>query len=150
MGMGLRLGLGLGSKGPSGPSYGPELITNGNFGTDTTGWTSAGSATLSATGGRIRVTNGAADFGYAHQQVASEIGATYRVIISQFDGTCTSQTRVGTFVPSNEYGGFVDGTQVRDFTLVSTATTLAITLQNTTSTAGHYSEYDTISVRKVL
>jgi len=37
--IGLGLGLGLtGQNGPSGPSYGPELISNGDFSAGGTGW----------------------------------------------------------------------------------------------------------------
>lgn len=56
---------------------GTELVTNGTFDTDTTGWTAANSATLSATGSELTITNAGATYGYAYQALTTVIGAKY-------------------------------------------------------------------------
>lgn len=79
---GLGLRLGLSSRGPSGPSYGPELITNGDFSAGGTGW---------ITGGGWTISGGQAVGATATDQVAQipvfTVGQTYRVT---FDYTMSS------------------------------------------------------------
>jgi len=54
---------------------GPELVTNGTFDTDTSGW-SAQNATLSQTSGQMRIVD-AGDYSAAYQAITTEIGKTY-------------------------------------------------------------------------
>lgn len=64
-------------------SFGPELITNGTFDTDTTGW-NATDANLSVVSNRLNVD--ATDVnGYATQVVALEANVLYRLSVDYFD-----------------------------------------------------------------
>lgn len=66
-----------------------ELVSNGTFDTDTTGW-GALNVTLSVVGGRMRVTNTGTGNGIAYQALVTEVGATYRVVGDMVLGTSTN------------------------------------------------------------
>lgn len=56
---------------------GSELVTNGTFDTDTSGWTATSNASLSVVNNRLRTTSTAAGYEKAFQDIAVEIGKTY-------------------------------------------------------------------------
>lgn len=72
---------------PSGVGTGPELVTNGTFDTDTTGWTAGNGATLASVGGEFELTSTGTASPFAYQDISCIVGATYVI-------TCTG--RVGT------------------------------------------------------
>jgi hypothetical protein len=57
----------------------PELVTNGTFDADVSGWTALSSATLSVVSGALRVTNVGANFGKAEQSLRVTSGNYYKV-----------------------------------------------------------------------
>jgi hypothetical protein len=116
-----------------------ELVTNGTFDTDTTGWT-ATNATTSVISGVARVT-ATVDFGRISQSCTTVVGKTYRVTAYELDGTSVGQVLVGTSAGS---GGLGSGTAL---TFVATTTTSFVTLR--INTAGGYADFDNISVREV-
>jgi len=129
--------------------YGPELVTNGGFDTDTAGWTAASSATLSQVAGELRVTNGATSYGYAVQEVATVSGKTYEVTYKVNSGTTSGSLFIGT-----TSGGFeiynsptqTDGLYSQIFTATSSSTFIRFGLS--TNTSGYYAAFDNISVRE--
>jgi len=77
-----------------------NLVTNGTFDTDTSGWSAQNSATLSAAGAELTVTNGATAFGYASQAITTEIGRVYTFSVDVTDvsssGVGGARIRIGT------------------------------------------------------
>ena len=72
-------------------SYGTELVTNGTFDTDTTGWTAVRSSTLSSPSNNLRVTNaGGVTAGAAEQVVSTEVGKVYQISADFTYGGATS------------------------------------------------------------
>jgi hypothetical protein len=126
-----------------------ELITNGTFDADTTGWAGT-SATLSAVGGRIRVTI-TGSYGSARQSFATEIGRTYSYSVERYGGTANAHgLRFGTTSGGTEYyASSATPDVVTTGTFVATTTVAHITLYGWTTTVGAYSEYDNVSVQVV-
>ena len=59
---------------------GPELITNGTFDTDTSGWTAGAGTSIAATSGEFVVTNSiASGFGRSFQAISCVVGKHYKV-----------------------------------------------------------------------
>jgi hypothetical protein len=123
---------------------GPELVVNGTFDTDVSGWTSVNGATLAWVAGEMEVTSTLTGAG-ALQAYAAEIGTAYKVSFISPSGGGTDRTlrvNVGS-LPSNPV--------LADFTLaqgggvfVATATTHTAYARNASP---QVSTWDNISVR---
>jgi hypothetical protein len=133
------------------PNLGPEMVTNGTFVTNTTGWGAANAAVLSVVSGRMRLTGGGGTNGQARQTVTAilpVVGRSYRVSAEIYPGTSIARTlRVGTSTGGTQYGtlsttGFID--------IVATSTVLMLTCNMADTTVGNYAEYDNISVKEFL
>lgn len=135
-------------------NYGANLVTNGTFDTNTTGWSAVAGATLASVGGQLEVANGSADFGYALQAVSVVAGRSYLVSTQGRVGT-TSMMRlsIGTAAGSQNLGAisFTSSTTSTGSVFV-TATTNQIFLSaiNQTSTLGDTGYIDNVSVREYL
>jgi hypothetical protein len=132
------------------PVYGigSELVTSGD-GTSASGWTGGGSATPSATGGRLRVTNGGSSNGYAYQSFTVVAGHRYLIQYDKWHGT-TTDARVKVGISAND-GSLLDESEPGDIpnnsTVVTPAgTSLFITLM-AEGVATTYAEFDNISVK---
>lgn len=125
-----------------------ELVSNGTFDIDTTGW-GALNVTLSVVGGRMRVTNTGTGNGIAYQSLVTEVGATYRVSGDMVLGTSTnvrlSVSNTGNGTPI----AYIDGAGSKIFNFVATAATTYVRCHTTTSTAGLYDDFDNVSVTKL-
>ena len=129
---------------------GSELVTNGTFDTDVSGWTALDSAALSVNSGNLRVTNVGSNFGKASQVVPTVAGKTYVVTIDYVGGTSGSTNlRVGStlaainLVPNVQINGTVR-TWSFSFTAVSTTSYLAVVNDGVD---GNYSDVDNVSLR---
>lgn len=123
-----------------------ELITNGSFDTDASGW-SALNVTLSVVSGRLRVTNTGSGSGIAHQAIATEVGKGYVVRSDAFLGTSTN-VRVSAATAAGNTAIAYSGAGVgKAFTFTATTTTTYIRCQTMTTTAGLYDDFDNISVQ---
>jgi len=76
--LGVATNLLVGQSRPLG-LYGDELVTNGTFDTDTTGWTAGNNATLTVSNGLLNIARSDTDYPYAYQGVATVIGRKYRL-----------------------------------------------------------------------
>lgn len=130
---------------------GTELVTNGTFDTNTTGWLLAGGiGTSTSENGWLRVTNvGEATVYYSF---TTQIGARYKLNITRgaVNIPGSPQLRVGNAPAATQLlstGISVPGSYVYEFT--ATATTTYISLNNNNSTAGAWCEWDNISVQKL-
>lgn len=122
-----------------------ELVSNGTFNTDTTGWTAA-SATLSVVSGRMRVTKtDTASAGRADQSVTVVADQPYTLTGTAVAGTCPAVIRIGSTVGGSEYGTITDTTASVTFT--PTGTTVHVTCAaNEFTTSGLYADFDDISM----
>jgi hypothetical protein len=131
-----------------------ELIVNGTFDTDATGWSASSLASLSvvdsggADGNRLRVTNTGTGVSYAFQAFATVVGVGYRVKADLFQGTAGAPTL---FIGNSQGSGgitVVTGAGSRTTTFVATAITTFVSLRNNSlTTAGKYNEFDNVGVK---
>jgi len=128
---------------------GVELVVNGGFASDTTGWGSLNLAALSIVSGRLRVTNTIASFGKANQAITTIVGGRYKLLLTLYAGTSASANyRVGT-TP--------DGVNLLNVTTATTGVQVVVTFTATTTTsyvcfaggnvAGQYFEVDNVSIQ---
>jgi hypothetical protein len=117
---------------------GIELVTNGTFDTDTTGWTisDAGEGSMTVTSGQLVLSNNDTTDPpvYAYQGIVTKIGSTYRVSADIVGGTASSHAvylnTSSTF--GNVYGAIVGGvgaTPTNYVQFVATTTTTYILLR---------------------
>jgi hypothetical protein len=123
-----------------------ELVTNGTFDTDTTGWTAYNSATLSVVSGKLRTTNGAASSGGAGQAITTVIGKIYTLTV-ELTGT-NGFLHIGTSIGNTSILGrtlTLDEKVLVSF--VATSTTTWITVSNNNASLGVSKDWDNISVK---
>jgi hypothetical protein len=128
----------------------PELVTNGTFDTDTSGWTATRDATLTVDGNnRIEVISGGRLYGKASQIITAEIGKTYKIEVDVTTGTVSGGVTVGTTQDGHNLVGQTafNGHFVAFF--VATASTLYVGMQNNSATTGASAYFDNISVREI-
>ena len=139
-------------------SYGSELVTNGTFDTDTSGWTGrvATNTLISNISQALRVTaSSTAGVPWAYQSFTTEVGKVYLFSIESKGGTATGAlykigtAEYGTQNASGSLSGVVTGT------FVATSTTTFMTIEPTLSSysgseAGDYWDFDNISVKEVV
>lgn len=91
--------------------YGAELLSNGTFDANATGWTAVNSTITSShpagAGGQsddyATVTNVGSNNGYAHATVTTTADSLYRLTVYIKDGTSTCKVRVGSSIGGTEY-----------------------------------------------
>lgn len=131
---------------------GGELIVNGTFDTDTSGWTAgalsgATSSVLSLDNGQLKVTNVGATYGYAYQAIPTIIGLAYTITFGRIAGTATaSLVRFGSTAEGYDYfeGGSYNSNG-ESVSFVATSNSVYITLGNVNEN-GATSYFDNISV----
>ena len=136
------------------PEYiGSELVTNGDFATDTTGWSGVNS-TLSVVDQRLRVTNTGA-FGQARSAAQTvEVGKVYQVTAKLVDRPAVAnvpQVVVGTSSGGTQYltlNGSTGATSF-DFSGVFVATTTSVYISLLTPESTDYADWDNISVKEI-
>jgi len=137
--------------------YGDELVTNGTFDTDISGWTLGADATASVSSGIVTVTNSSYITQSLYQEFPTEIGAFYEIT-----ATALSSNLASSFVIANK-GGFTwsaSGGTRQDVISGHANTTKTITYAATTNSiritllaynnVGGYAEFDNISVKEVI
>lgn len=125
-----------------------ELITNGTFDTDATGWSATGGAGLSSVDGKLKINNDTANFGGTTQTIATAAGRAY---------VLTGQIEIGntaiTFRARNEPNSAVLATRIVNTTgayklhFVALSSTTQVQIINADGTIGDFSLADDISVR---
>jgi trimeric autotransporter adhesin len=127
---------------------GSELVTNGTFDSDISGWTAVNGSIAHDTGGdggRLKLTT-TSTFGYAYQAITLEAGKTYTATVD-IDLNTTNQAflMIGTSAGNNDIAGpyvVSDGTLSATFTATQTSNYITLK-QNSVGIAF----YDNISVR---
>ena len=124
---------------------GSELVVNGTFDTDTSGWTpiNAGDLTWQSGTARIRSTGG--NFGAFTQTVTTVIGQLYLV---EFDAVATTGAAFRFHLDGVRlYNSPATGRQFLFFTATSTSTVIECRTGSTETTA--YTEWDNITFRSL-
>lgn len=130
-----------------------ELVTNGTFPTDTSGW-NASQSSLSVVAGAMRVTvstNGLAAYG--RQSITTEVGKMYTAKATLVtDGTGAAMYfYVGTTASSNDLGYAnysAPGELTFSFVATSTTTHISVLSGAASALAGEYAEWDNISIKE--
>ena len=134
--------------------YGPEVVTNGKFGTDTAGWASgASAATSAAVSGEMQVTNVSSN-GRVVTAIPTVVGRQYEVsgvgrVISGTGGPAAS------LYLTNNFGTTIQGGNI-NYTTTDAPLGLSFTATATTSyisaitfgSVGNVSAFDNVSVRQ--
>jgi hypothetical protein len=116
---------------------GGELVTNGTFDTDITGWTDGSGGTGSIAwdaSSAISLSNPAGNTsnqGIAYQEITTIVGQEYRLTLTKSGGNSIIQ--IGTPDDTNLYYQSANNTAAQDELFVATTTTTRITLRNYTS-----------------
>ncbi|PTX02075.1 hypothetical protein, partial [Pararhodobacter aggregans] len=124
-----------------------ELVTNGTFDTDLSGWTAATPETvLTHNAGRIRVAGTAAGaYGKAAATIPTVIGKTYVLQLEGFAGTGSPYVYLGSSAGASNYAAVAPS--AGPITFVAISATTHITLYSSGALGVFYSEYDNVSVR---
>ena len=137
-----------------GDLLGVELVTNGTFDADTSGWQSASDGKLNATGGNLVVTGNAGDVAYASAYpMTLEIGKQYILYVDVISFTQSADIRLGKVVTATDYAHISEaevtaGTTYTISFTVTTTSTVWITLYGFGD--GGSASFDNVSVKEVL
>jgi hypothetical protein len=130
----------------------PELVTNGTFDVDTSGWSEGPGSSLNVVGGALRVSNTGTSYGYGYQAIPTEIGKTY---VIKFDvvtdnSTGTQNVRVGTS-PASSVNAQIDGKSPGSYSgsFIATSATTYISLLTSSQLTDEYVDFNNISVKEI-
>jgi len=128
-----------------------DLVTNGVFDSDVSGWTQTACTATSEAGGpsgnAVKVTNNSAAAGHISQQITVKEGHAYLIEVYHKNGDTTGYIKVGTAVDD---GSLVNTTidasdwALHRFYVVATGTTLYITLGVGSSVDTEYTNFDEV------
>jgi len=125
-----------------------ELVTNGTFTTDTSGWTATNATFVAAAGSAVLTNSGAAN-GYAYQTITTVIGKTYTLGISLTLGTATTpRLLVGNSADTSTLG-LISMTSTGNYgvNFTAIATTTYVTVETNSTTISQTATFDNISVK---
>ena len=128
-----------------------NLITNGDFTSNTNNWSIGGGnwATLSVVNGRLRITNANNQNGFAYQQITVVAGQTYILMADCYKGTngrlSLQVTSVGGSMSVSRNPITTDGKYMLQFT--PDTNTAQINVGQGLTGNGNYTEVDNVSVR---
>ena len=129
-----------------------QLVTNSEFGSDTSGWTAASGATISVSGGQFTVVSPAASWAGAYQAITTVVGKRYILrfeLVSSNNWGGVGISNVGgvsahRVVDSNWSGGPSAGWRSVEWT--ATQTTYYVTIHNLNTTNTTTTVLDNITV----
>jgi len=138
---------------------GDELIENGTYDSDTSGWIASDGATLTVVEGKLRITS-SSSYKYAYQSFPTEVGAKYLFSVTGTKGTSPNYDAYfgtginGATVLNPGAKGAADSqgdSVIITDTFTATATTTFITLRsrNEGSIANAFTDFDDVSVKQV-
>ena len=126
-------------------SYGPELVTNGTFDTDTTGWSVFAGDFAAVSGQGVLTYTGAS--ATVSQQVDVTAGKVYRVTGQLVSATsATPRLKVGSSAGATDYGQLQAVGEI-DLTIVATTSVISLYVQ---TLASGNTAVDNVSVKEVL
>ncbi|WP_304192990.1 hypothetical protein [Lentibacter algarum] len=133
---------------------GEELVTNGTFDSDVSGW-SATNATLSVLSQALAITRTAASY-HADQTITVDVGNVYRVTATRLSSspyTGSTTLRIGSSLDGSQYGDIIFESATEDtalsLTFTANTTTTYLQLGRGMGTDGDVAYYDNISVKEI-
>lgn len=140
-----------GRQGAPAPVDAPELIINGTFDTDVSGWTAANFASLTQVSGRCRVAHTSSANPYARQEVKLEVGKTYRFKAQTFANGLANVVRVGTTPGSGNVLNLHAATdQNVDTTFTAAAEVHYVSILNFTAVGSGSIDVDNVSLKAAV
>lgn len=133
------------------PMLGSNLVTNGTFDTDTTGWTASASAQLSLSSGYMRVANNGAANQYAQQLIPALSTSKYyfaTCLCKGDDGTGKGRFMIGSSVKQRD-GAVSSSPQVLQVVGAPNAGAIYLFCLSATTT-GVYAEFDNVTAQEIL
>jgi len=137
-----------------------NLVSNGTFDSNTTGWTSSGSSLSTAAGGSssttgLQITNSGAASGSAYADITTRVGRMYLLTLKGKLGTSDGYAvKIGTTGNSGSIftsPTLTDATLTeRKFAFVASTTTTRLTLVNTSTDSGETVLFDDVVVEELL
>jgi len=137
-----------------------NVVSNGTFNTNTTGWTATGATLSAAAGGSssttgLQIANSGAASGSAYQDLTTVVGRVYKVSLKGMVGTASGfQVKAGTTADDDANmlsAVFTDATLAsKEFVFIATATTTRLTLVNASSASGQTVLFDDVVCEELL
>jgi hypothetical protein len=129
---------------------GTELVTNGDFASDISGWTAGNSASLSLVSNTIKVEHNGTNNPHAYRSITTVIGDSYTVSFDGTNVTAGENFRVVSGSSATSASPASDSQTVvgsYSYTFVATSTTTIVKLQALVNAAGEFANFDNVSVR---
>jgi hypothetical protein len=126
---------------------GPELVVNGTFDANVSGWTPLGSSIVTWDAGRLRLEVNSGNI--ASQPVTTVPGRWYRVDWNGTSGTGIPRLLMGTAVPNGNLLAPQDGAGVKSAVFLATSTVAHVQIATSVNTSGLTAFFDNISVREL-
>jgi len=134
-----------------GLAIGGELVTNGDFPVNTTGWTSVNTPTLTVGANGVTIQNNGATSGILYQALTCVAGRSYRATVNiTYGGTGFARFEPSTVIPASVGGNIVNASASGQYSFVfnASATTMYIVVGNRNDNNASHT-YDNISVREI-
>lgn len=133
-------------------ALGNNLVTNGTFTTDTSGWTAGNSAVLSVDTNRLKLVGSTADYPFAYQAVQTVVGRSYSVSADYTHVDGSGRLFIGTSLGQNNLyiGPYTPATGKLTGTFTATTTTTYIHLFNYTQLDNSIAYFDNVIVTEVV
>ena len=124
-----------------------ELVTNGTFDVDTTGWSAPTSAAIEVDAGRLKVTSNSGNWEYALQTLPVVVGRAYRVCVTGENGNVAPFLYLGSTTGGFDYAyqSLPSGVE-RQSHIVARTNLLSIRLNPYAASAGDYAFFNNVSV----
>ena len=128
----------------------PELVTNGTFDTDTSGWSGI-NATLSTSSGELVVTSNVAGTCYAQQDIAVTSGSSYLVSVDHKINGISQDLFLGSSTGlADLHNGPTQGSDTTEVVLVTaTSSVLSVTLRVFSTLIGQTGGLDNVTVKEI-
>jgi hypothetical protein len=124
-----------------------ELVTNGTFDVDASGWRAPNGATLAIEGGRLKVTSNGGGWEYALQTCSVVAGRAYRVSVIGEAGNVNPFLYLGSSTGAYDYAYQVLPNEVEStLHIVAKTNLLSIRLNPYATTSGDFALFDNVSV----
>jgi len=130
--------------------YGPELVTNGSFTNDISGWTAETGGNPVYDNGKLRITVTDSENKGAYQALSTESGKTYVVALNLVESdTGTLKLRIGTAVGDGTNSNETLSKGLHQVVFTATASTTYITFRPNSTVDGRTAVIDNVSVREM-
>ncbi|MET4190716.1 MULTISPECIES: hypothetical protein [unclassified Bradyrhizobium] len=138
------------------PQLGPEIVVNGAFATDVSGWTQGANTSFVWNGANnVTLTNTSANNASASQSFNTVPGKLYKVSVNRIaassaTGAFQANSNTGVFVSSGTTRVAWSANGVNAAYFLSTSTVVSIQVDNNSNTSAGFTTFGAISVQEVM